>query len=200
MDLVLLRHAPTAETGTRLTGRAPGVALSPTGREQAEELGRRLSHLPVTALYTSPVQRCRETARLAGTSWNLTPVPYRSFTEVDYGTWTGRSLSSLRRTKLWRMLFVAPSRVSFPGGETLGDVQARAVAACEALAERHGKHTVAVVSHGDVIKAVLAHYLGVHLDLFQRLVVAPASASLIHLPDGGFPQVIFVNDTGRHGT
>ena len=199
MQLLLLRHALTPETGTRLTGRRPGVALSDEGRQQAAALGKALARLPVKALYTSPVQRCRETAKLVGADWGLQPVSYGSFTEVDYGTWTGRTMNSLRRTKLFRMLYIAPSRVTFPGGESLANVQARAVAACEDLASRHSKEMIAVVSHGDVIKSVLAHYLGTHLDLFQRIQVSAASASMVALGEGTAPAVLFVNDVpGRH--
>ncbi len=193
MRLLLIRHAPTAETGSRLTGRLPGVGLSADGRHSAARLAERLEGLRLDALYTSPQQRCRETARAIGGPAGLTPVSYRSFAEVDYGTWMGRSLASLRRTKLWRQLFVAPSRVRFPGGESLAEVQARAVAAVEELAARHPRHTVAVVSHGDVIKAVLAHYLGIHLDLFQRLAVGPATVAALELPEVGAPFVLGLN-------
>ena len=196
MRLVLLRHAPTAETGTVLTGRAGGVRLSEEGRRMAESLGSRVAGVDVRAVYTSPVQRCRETAKIVAASWELRPVPYRSFTEVDFGSWTGRKLSSLRRTKLWRELFVSAGRFRFPGGETLGEVQARAVAACEALADRHQRETVVVVSHADVIRSLLAHYLGMPIDLIHRLDVTVASASVIDLPGGGAPRVPVVNDTG----
>jgi probable phosphoglycerate mutase len=196
MRLLLLRHAPTAETGSTLTGRAGGVPLSPEGREMARRLGERIASVDVHSVYTSPVQRCRETARIVAESWALQPVPYRSFTEVDFGSWTGRKLSSLRRTKQWRELFVSAARFRFPGGETLGEVQARAVAAAEALADRHAADTIAVVSHADVIRTMLAHYLGMPLDLVHRLDVAAASVSLIHLAPGGQPHVPVVNDTG----
>lgn len=193
MRLLLVRHAPTAETGSRLTGRAPGVGLSSDGRAQAVALGKRLSGVSVDALYTSPVLRCRETARPLAEEWSLDAVPYRSFSEVDYGAWTGRSLGSLRRTNLWRQLMVAPARVRFPGGETLVEVQARAVAACEDLGARHGDGTVCVVSHADVIRLLLAHYLGTAIDLYHRLSVAPASVSVVDLPAKGPPRVPVVN-------
>jgi len=193
MRLLLIRHAPTPETGKRLTGRLPGVALSAEGVEMAERLASHLEGVTPAALYTSPVLRCRETARIVGATWGLSPVAYRSFIEVDYGTWAGRSLGSLRRTKQWRQLFIAPSRVRFPGGETISEVQARAVAACEQLGTSHGDATVAVVSHADVIRTVLAHYLGMALDLYQRIHVGPASLSIIELPSSGFPTVPIVN-------
>ncbi len=163
----------------------------------ARSLGDRIASVRVDAIYTSPVQRCRETAKIVATNWGLRPVPYRSFSEVDYGSWTGRKLSSLRRTKQWRELFASAARFRFPGGETLGEAQARAVAAAEGLAERHPDQTVAVVSHSDVIRAMLVHYLGMPLDLIHRLDVLPASASVIDLPSGGAPRVPVVNDSGN---
>lgn len=193
MRLLLIRHAPTAETGTKLSGRLPGKALSAAGREQAEALAERLATAGTAALYTSPVQRCRETARPLAAAWGLQPATHRGFIEVDYGTWTGRSLASLRRTKLWDQLHRAPSRVAFPGGESIAAVQHRAVAACEHLAADHAGKTVAVVSHADVIKTVLAHYLGAPLDLYQRIVVGPASVSVVDLPPSGQPRVPVVN-------
>ncbi len=193
MRLHLVRHAPTAETGKRLTGRLPGVPITVAGSEAAHEVGRALTGEGVASLYSSPVQRCRETARAIGAELGLRPTVYKSFTEVDYGTWAGRSMGSLRRTKLWKQLFVAPSRVRFPGGETLGEVQARAVAAVEALAAASPEGAVVVVSHGDVIKSVLAHYIGTPLDMFQRIVVEPLSVSTIELRPDGFPLVLAMN-------
>lgn len=152
-----------------------------------------LAAIDVAAVYTSPLRRCRETARIVGAPHGLDPVPHRSLIEVDYGAWSGRTMASLRRTKAWRSLLTTPSRVTFPGGERLGDVQARGVAACEELAAAHKNDAVVLVSHGDVIKAILAHYLGAPFDLFQRIVVDPASVSEIHLPAEGFPSVHRIN-------
>lgn len=191
--LVLVRHAVTPETGKRLSGRLPGVALSAEGRAQAEAVARCLADLPVAAVYTSPLQRCRETARVVAAPHGLKPVQYRSLIEVDYGSWSGRTLASLRRTKAWKHLLVAPSRVVFPGGERLGDVRGRAVAACEEIAAAHGTGTVVLVSHGDVIRSVLAHYLGMPIDLFHRVLISPGSVSRIDLPPGGAPRVTAVN-------
>lgn len=191
--LLLVRHAATPETGTRLTGRLPGVGISPAGTGQANALADLLAGLPVAAVYTSPLLRCRETARIIAAPHRLDPVPYRSLIEVDYGAWSGRSLASLRRTKAWKQLAVAPSRLSFPGGERLGDVQGRAVAACEDLVGAHRSDTIVLVSHADVIKAILAHYLGTPFDLVQRLVIDPASVSELDLPPEGPPRVIRVN-------
>ncbi len=196
MRLLLIRHGTTDETGKRLTGRMPGVGLSAEGRGQVARLAERLQGLEAEALYTSPVLRCRETARGLGPALGLRPVPYRSFAEVDYGSWAGRSFGSLRRTKAWRWLHVTPSRTRFPGGESLPEVQLRAVAACEELSQRHAGHVVVAVTHADVIRTVLNYYLGAPLDLYQRLDVGPASVSALELPAQGHPRVLAINGTG----
>lgn len=193
--LVLIRHAPTPETGKKLTGRLPGVGLDDPGRDAAEATAAALAGLPFAAVYTSPLMRCRETARIVAAPHGLRPIPYRSLIEVDYGTWSGRSLGSLTRTKAWRGLLRSPSRFRFPGGERLGEVAARSAAACEDLADAHPDETIAVVSHGDVIKSALAHFLGVPADLYHRLVVSPASWSIVDLPPHGMPMVQAVNRT-----
>ncbi len=199
MRLLLIRHGLTAETGKRLTGRLPGVGLSDEGKAQVDRLGERLAALRVDAMYTSPVLRCRETARGLAKYWGARPIPYRSFAEVDYGSWAGRSLGSLRRTRAWKWLHVTPARTRFPGGESLPEVQVRAVGACEELASRHGDDRVVVVSHADVIRTVVNHYVGAPLDLYQRLEVAPASVSALDLPPEGIPRVITVNRTPGEG-
>ena len=191
--LLLIRHAPTAETGTKLTGRKAGVGLEAAGNDVAAATAAALANVELAAVYSSPVLRCRQTARVIAEPHGLEVVQYRSLTEVDYGSWTGRSLGSLRRTKLWRQLLEAPSRARFPGGELLGEATARAVRSCEELAATHPKDTIALVSHGDVIKGALAHYLGTPVDLFQRLWIAPGSWSIIDLPAAGMPHVIAVN-------
>jgi probable phosphoglycerate mutase len=193
MRLFLIRHAVTAETGTKLTGRLPGVPLSPAGHQMAADLADQLAGRRVDALYTSPILRCKQTAAPLAKIWNLTAAINSGFIEADFGDWSGRSLASLRRLKAWQGLFVAPSRFRFPGGESLGEVQARAVSGAERLADRHPKQTVAVVSHSDVIRALVAHYIGTPLDLFQRIEVSPASVTMIDLPPGGFPRVPVVN-------
>jgi probable phosphoglycerate mutase len=191
--LVLIRHAPTAETGKKLTGRLPGVGLDAPGRSAAAATAAALESLAFAAVYSSPVLRCKETARIVAEPHGLEPIAYRSLIEIDYGTWSGRSLASLRRTKAWRQVIAAPSRFRFPGGERLGEVAARAAAACEDLAVAHAGRTIALVSHGDVIRGALAHYLGIPFDLFQRITVDPASWSIVDLPPGGSPRVLAVN-------
>jgi probable phosphomutase (TIGR03848 family) len=193
--LLLIRHAVTDVTGKRLSGRAPGIHLSPEGRRQAESLAERLSAVPIAALYSSPLERCAETAGVIGERRGLTVQLLPQLEEVAYGQWTGRPLAQLTRTSLWTKIQQSPSSVRFPEGETLGEVQGRAVDALEGIAARHRRGVVAAVSHADVIRLVLAHYAGVHLDLFQRLIVNPASVSAIGLGDR-VPRILRMNDTG----
>jgi probable phosphoglycerate mutase len=193
--LLLVRHGTTDLTGKRLYGRTPGVHLSEDGRRQAEDVARRLRPVRPTALYTSPIDRCTETAAAIGSACGLDPVPEPDLAEIDYGRFTGRSFASLARTRLWRRVHRNPSGVRFPEGETLAEAQARIVSALEAIAGRHPRGRVAVVSHGDPICMALAHYAGLHIDLFMRLHVSPGSVSAVRVEDAG-PKVLVVNDTG----
>ena len=192
--LLLLRHAVTEHTGARLSGWAPGVHLSEAGREQARALAERLAPVPLDAVYASPLERCQETAAALASPRGLAVGALEDVGEVRYGDWTGRELKELARQPLWKVVQAAPSAARFPGGESLYEMQARAVLAVERLRAAHPGQTVAVCSHADVIKAVTGHYLGAHLDLFQRLVVSPAS--LTALAFGPVPYLLRLNDTG----
>jgi probable phosphoglycerate mutase len=198
--LLLIRHAPTAETGVRLTGRLPGVSLSEQGRTAAAALGERLASTRIHAVYTSPIERTRETADAIARHQRLEPIGHDGLLEVDYGDWSGRTLRSLYRLKAWRTVQFAPSRMRFPNGESLTEAQARGVAACEEAAARHPRRTVALVTHGDIIRSAVAHFLGEPLDLFQRVTVAPASVTVIDLDDGRPPRVVAVNGNGESTT
>jgi probable phosphoglycerate mutase len=193
--LLLIRHAHTPTAGKRLTGWAPGVHLSEEGRAQAERLAERLDGVPLAAIYSSPLERCRETAAPLATAHGLPTRVRRELIEVGYGDWTGRSIAQLARTKLWRSVQAAPSTVRFPGGESLADVQSRAVDEVRRIAEAHPDHIVAVISHADVIRLTLAQLAGIHLDLYQRLVVDPASVSAVGVGSGP-PRIWKVNETG----
>jgi len=197
--LVLLRHATTAATGKRLGGRKPGVHLDAPGRAQAEAAARRLAPLPVAAVYASPLERTRETAAVVARAHGLRVRTERGVLEVDYGDWTDRPLAQLRRHALWRTVQQAPSRMTFPGGESIRAAQQRAVEATERLARAHEGETIVVVSHADVIKAVVAHHLGMGLDLFQRIVISPASSTTILLPHGAPSLLLALNDTSDPG-
>lgn len=194
--VLLVRHATTAATGARLGGWTPGVHLDPDGVAQAQQLGQRLADVPIEAVYASPLERTQETAGHLAEAHGLTVRTLDALGEVDYGRWTDRPLQELRDDPLWQQVQHAPSRVRFPEGETIRAAQARAVEATERFAAEHRGAVIAAVSHADVIKAVVAHHLGMPLDSFQRLVIAPASVTVLHLPAAGAPALLVINDTG----
>jgi probable phosphomutase (TIGR03848 family) len=186
--VILVRHGrSTANVNGTLAGRLPGVHLDEVGTEQAARVAGRIATVPLAGLVTSPLERCRETAQAIGRAHPGKPRSRtdRGLLECDYGEWQGRSLKELTKEKLWKSVQGQPSRVGFPGGETLPEMQARTVAAVRRrdadLEAAHGPDAVWVaVSHGDPLKAVLADALGMHLDLFQRLHVDPGSVSIVH--------------------
>jgi probable phosphomutase (TIGR03848 family) len=199
--VILLRHARSSANGAGvLAGRTPKVGLDEGGLKQAAGLVDRLAGVPVAAVVSSPLLRCKQTVAPLVADRGLAVVTDGRLAEVDYGEWTGRKLSTLFKEPLWQVVQAHPSAAVFPGGEGLAAVQARAVAAVRAHGERviaqHGPEAVWVVcSHGDVIKAVLADALGVHLDSFQRIVVDPCSVSVVRYTHTR-PFVLRVNDTG----
>jgi probable phosphoglycerate mutase len=193
--LLLVRHCPTSVTGTRLTGWQPGFPLSDDGRARADALAERLADLPIEAIYSSPLERCRETAEPLARRRRVSIRVRPQLGEVRFGTWTGRTLAQLRRTRMWRLVQITPSIVRFPDGESFLEVQQRAVGELLRIAGEHRDGLVVIVSHADVIKLVLAHFAGAHLDAFQRLAIDPCSVSVVAL-GGGVPRVVKVNDTG----
>jgi probable phosphomutase (TIGR03848 family) len=193
--LLLLRHASTEQTGKRLSGWTPGVHLSERGVGEARALAERLAPLEIHAVYSSPLERCLETATAVAEPRGLKVETVEEVGEVRYGEWTGRELSELAKQELWRLVQLHPSGARFPDGESILEMQTRAVLACERLRAAHPGDTVAVCSHADVIKAVAAHYLGMHLDLFQRLVVAPASVTAFGFAP--LPHLLRLNSSGE---
>jgi probable phosphoglycerate mutase len=193
--LLLIRHAVTDATGKRLSGSAPGIHLSSKGEKQAGQLAERMATIRLAGLYSSPLERCMETALPIAASRGIQVSPVPELQEVEYGRWTGRSIAQLVRTSMWKRVHQNPSSVRFPGGEALTEVQRRSVGALDSIAARHPRGTIAVVTHADVIRLVLAHYAGIHLDLFQRLVVSPASVSAVAFSDS-VPRILRMNDTG----
>jgi probable phosphomutase (TIGR03848 family) len=181
--VILARHGRTeANSKGLLAGRTKGVHLDDLGIAQARAAGERLSGVTLSAVVTSPLERCRETARLMAPG--LKAVSDRRLLECDYGEWTGQEIKRLAKEKLWRTVQVQPSGARFPGGESLQEMSARVVAAVRArdaaLEEEVGEHGVwLAVSHGDPIKAILADALGMHLDAFQRIAVDPGSLSVV---------------------
>jgi probable phosphomutase (TIGR03848 family) len=200
--VVLVRHGrSSANVGGVLAGRASGVRLDDTGRAQAAGVGERLAGVPLAAVVTSPLERCRQTAKaiLAAqpAERGLRAVTDRGLTECDYGEWQGRALKDLAKERLWSVVQTQPSAATFPGGESMTQMQARSVAAVRrldaAFEAEHGPGAVWVaVSHGDIIKSVLADALGMHLDLFQRINVDPASVSIVRYTESR-PYVLATN-------
>ena len=196
-QLLLIRHgANDAQKDGILAGWMPGVHLNQEGRAQAEALARRLAPVEIEAVYASPLERTVETAEIIAIPHELSVVVREGLGEVRFGRWTGEPLEKLRRRRLWRAVQFAPGTVRFPGGESFCEMQARVVAELENLRARHRQQTIAVVSHSDVIKAAVAHYAGLHLDLFQRLVVSPASLTVLVLI-GPVPHLLCMNDIGH---
>jgi probable phosphoglycerate mutase len=200
--VLLVRHGQTPTTGARLPGRAPGLHLAEEGRRQAEAVARRLAQLRrPAAVYTSPLERARETAAPIARAHGLTVRVDRALADCDTGAWTGRSLTALRRRKDWGAVQRHPSGFRFPDGESFMELLARMTAALARMVDRHRGRTVVAVSHADPIKAAVAHALGLHLDHFQRIAVAPASVTAIAFRREG-PTVLTVNagvDVGRLG-
>jgi probable phosphomutase (TIGR03848 family) len=198
--VILVRHGRTsANVRGILAGRAAGVKLDEFGRSQAARAAQRLAVVPLVGVVSSPLERCRQTARLILDSQTDSPALSldKGITECDYGQWQGQSLNDLSKEKLWSVVQTQPSAAVFPGGESLAAMQARSVAAIRrhdaAFEAEHGPGAVwAAVSHGDIIKAILADALGMHLDLFQRINVGPASISIVRFGTSR-PDVVATN-------
>jgi len=195
--LLLIRHAANdSQKEGILAGWTPRVHLNQEGQAQAEALAQRLAPIEMEAIYASPLERTMETAKVVAAPHELPVVAREGLGEVRYGRWTGEPLEKLRRRRLWRTVQFAPSAMRFPGGESFQEMQVRVVAEIEELWARHPKQTIAIVSHADVIKAAVAHYVGIHLDLFQRLLVSPASLTVLAL-DRPVSRLVCLNDTGH---
>ena len=198
--VILVRHGrTTANASGVLAGRTAGIKLDGTGRGQAARTAERLSVVPLVAVVSSPLERCRQTARAILDQQPGSPAAPidKGITECDYGDWQGRPLGELAKEELWAVVQSHPAAAAFPGGESLATMQARSVAAIRrhdaAFAAQHGPGAVWVaVSHGDIIKSILADALGMHLDLFQRINVNPASVSIVRY-SATRPDVVAVN-------
>ena len=194
--VVLVRHGQTGTTGKVLPGRAPGLHLADAGREQAERAAARIAELKqVDAVYASPLERARETAAPIAAARGLRVRTERGLLECDFGDWTGQELKTLMKLPEWGAVQRYPSGFRFPNGESFVEMQQRMVGAIEKLRAAHPGGVVVAVSHADTIKAAVAHAMGTHLDLFQRIVISTCSISAIAYSPGG-PAVLTVNSTG----
>ena len=194
MNLLLIRHAQNDWIGERLAGWTPRIHLNEEGRSQAAALARRLTEVPVAAIYSSPLERTMETAQPLAQAHGLTVEVRERLGETKYGDWTGQTLKELKEDELWPVVQVYPSGARFPGGESLREVQTRMVEEIDAIRDAHSEETVAIVSHSDPIKLAVAHYVGLPLDLFQRLVISPASVTAFAFTRFG-PRLICLNQT-----
>ena len=197
--VLLVRHGQTPTTGKLLPGRAPGLHLSETGQAQAQAVGQRLASQPklkVDAIYASPLERTKETAGFIAAALGLKVKADKGLLEADIGDWTGQELKAVAKTPEWKIVHSYPSGFRFPGGESFVEMQTRTVSALDRLRQAHPGQTIVAVSHADTIKAAVAHALGTHLDLFQRIVISPCSVTAIAYGDGG-PTVLSVNSVGE---
>jgi probable phosphoglycerate mutase len=201
MRLVLIRHAHSeANAAGILSGRLPNVHLSEKGVKQSQDLAVRLGNFPVSNLRISPMERCFETI----SPWlNSTVLPShpkfepnidQELTEVDYGSWSGKKLAALSKDKLWKIVQESPSRMYFPKGEGIAQMQSRAMKSVHEAVSSKSKGSAVLVSHGDVIKSIIASALGMHLDEFQRIVIDPASVSILDYSTTK-PRVLLLNDS-----
>ncbi len=208
--VLLVRHGRTPTTGQVLPGRAPGLHLGDEGRAQAEAAATRIADLAfrgkahhkrrpksrVTAVYASPMERTQETAAPIASALGLRIRSNKGLVEADFGSWTGRKLSELNKLPEWQQVQRYPSGFRFPDGESFAEMQQRICGTIQTLVARHPGETIVAVSHADTIKAAVAHAMGTHLDLFQRIVVGPCSISAIVYGQGG-PMVLSVNSMGE---
>jgi len=194
--VLLVRHGQTPTTGKLLPGRAPGLHLAEAGVRQAERAGERIAELKrVDAIYCSPLERAKETAAPIGKAVGMRPKVDRGLLECDFGDWTGAELKKLMKLPEWRTVQKAPSTFRFPNGESFTEMQVRMVGALDRLRTRHPGGVIVCVSHADTIKAAMAHALGTHIDLFQRIVISTCSISAITWTTDG-PIALTVNSSG----
>jgi probable phosphomutase (TIGR03848 family) len=194
--VLLVRHGQTPTTGKLLPGRAPGLHLSEVGQAQAAAVGERLAKLKkIDAIYASPLERTRETAGFIAKAVGMKVKLDKGLLEADIGDWTGQELKVVSKLPEWKAVHSYPSGFRFPGGESFVEMQTRTVSALDRLRRAHPGETIVAVSHADTIKAAVAHALGTHLDLFQRIVISPCSVTSIAYGDGG-PTVLSVNSVG----
>lgn len=198
-QVLLIRHGVNDwMSAGRLAGWTPGVHLNEEGRRQAEALGARLAPMELASVYSSPLERAVETAQaIVDHHPGLKITIARDLGEVHYGEWNGKRLRRLRRTRLWGIVQQTPSIARFPGGECIRETQTRAVGAVERIVTTYPGGIVGLVSHGDVIRAIIAYYAGMHLDSYHRLAIDPASLSIIAVRDNR-PVIMLLNDTSHY--
>ncbi len=198
MTVVLfIRHASNdyVKEG-RLAGRLPGVHINAQGQREADELARRLNHIPIHAIYASPLERAVDTARAVAMCQKLDVQIRGDLGELDCGEWTGKLIKDLDQSDPWKLLQTKPAEFTMPGGESMTGMQQRMVSAIDAIVRQHPKQVIAIVSHADPLKAAIAHYLGMDLNQFQRIIINPASVSIFFLDEQN-AAVFCLNESGK---
>ncbi len=196
MTVLLLRHASHDLLGRTLAGRAPDLHINDKGKAEAERLADRLASIPIQAIYTSPLERTQETAWPIAGKLSLPLTVHAGFNEVDCGNWTGKDFADLNPDPEWQRWNSERGSARIPGGESMQEVQDRVVRTLGELYAKHRDGHIAVMSHGDVIKAALMHYMGIPLDCILRFEISPASVSMVTVYDWG-AHVTLVNHTGE---
>jgi probable phosphoglycerate mutase len=183
IKILLIRHAMTDYAGKRLTGRSLGIPLNDEGHIQAKNLAERLSGFPVAAIYSSPLERAVETATPIAGTFDLPCVISADFNEIDFGKWTDMEIDDLVSDPVFRSFNLFRSSTKIPDGESMAEAQMRIVSGIEKIRSQHIDKTVAIISHADLIKSAIAFYAGIHLDMMERIVISPASVSIIEIYD-----------------
>lgn len=194
IKILLIRHAMTDMAGKRLSGRSLGIPLNDEGRIQAINLAQRISGLRIAAIYSSPLERAVETASPIAAAFNLPCIISADFNEIDYGKWTDMEIEDLVTDPSFRSFNIFRSSTKIPDGELMADAQMRIISGIEKLRIQHNDKTVAIITHADLIKSALAFYAGIHLDLMQRIVISPASISIVEIYDEA-ARILLVNST-----
>lgn len=198
--LLLIRHGDNPMVGKRLAGRLPQVHLNDKGKQQADQIAQVLGSAPIKAIYSSPLERAVETAEPLARVRSLAVNIASGLIELDYGDWQGKTLKQLGRYRLWKVVQEKPSEMRFPGGESFLEVQQRAAAEVERIAAAHEEgDLVACFSHGDIIRLLVAHFLGMPIDLFQRVSASTASITVLHIDKNGRPHLAHMNQVLSFG-
>lgn len=192
---LLIRHATTDAVGKRLSGRSPGMSLNEEGRKQAQQLAQRLAAVPVAAVYSSALERAVQTADPVAKQHNVKTIVHPDFLEIDFGEWTGCGFEELAIQQQFQRFNSFRSCTRIPGGELMMEAQLRIINGLEKLFLQHRSEAIAVVTHSDLIKSAIAYYAGIHLDMFQRIEISPASVSIIEIGEET-ARILLVNDTG----
>ncbi|MGE5519962.1 MAG: histidine phosphatase family protein [Candidatus Dadabacteria bacterium] len=192
---LLIRHGLTDAVGNQLTGRSPGLHLNAEGEKQVKKLSENLKGLPIAGIYSSPLERALETAEPIARQLNLQTSVSADFIEIDFGHWTNMFYEEIKQTEEFRLFNSFRSCTRIPGGELMLEAQLRIANGIQRLARVHPKQTIIIVSHADMIKAAIAYYTGIHLDLFNRIQVNPASVSILELFDET-SRIQLLNHTG----